>query len=119
MYTIKDTIKLPDTDAAGILFFGNYFRLAHDVYESFLDTVDFPLSHVLTHAEVLLLIAHAECDYKTSLKLAIDLITSAVTSKRPRSRGARPPSTVTLPSPWQDKHSSLPVCRSSLALLPP
>jgi len=69
MYTIKDTIRLPDTDAAGILFFGNYFKLAHDVYESFLDAVDFPLSYVLSHADVLLLIAHAECDYKTSLKL--------------------------------------------------
>jgi len=69
MYTIKSAIRLPDTDAAGILFFGNYFKLAHDVYESFLDTVDFPLSYVLSHADVLLLIAHAECDYKTSLKL--------------------------------------------------
>ncbi len=69
MYTIKDTIRLPDTDATGILFYGNYFKLAHHVYESLMDAVDFPLSYVLNHADVLLLIAHAECDYRTSLKL--------------------------------------------------
>lgn len=69
MFTIKSTVRLTDTDAAGILFYGNYFRLAHEVYESFMDEIDFPLSYVLRHADVMLLIAHAESEYKTSLKL--------------------------------------------------
>lgn len=69
MYRIDATLRLPDTDAAGILFYGNYFRLAHEAYEDFMDNIDFGLAYVLNDAEILILIAHAEADYKTSLRL--------------------------------------------------
>jgi YbgC/YbaW family acyl-CoA thioester hydrolase len=69
MYKIESRIKLPDTDAAGILFYGNYFRLAHDAYEAFMDEIEFSLVHVLGDSPVLLLIAHAESDYRSSLNL--------------------------------------------------
>ena len=72
MYRIDATIKLPDTDAAGILFYSNYFRLAHEAYEEFLDNIDFGLPYILSDAEILLLIAHAEADYKSSLRLGDD-----------------------------------------------
>jgi 1,4-dihydroxy-2-naphthoyl-CoA hydrolase len=56
-------VRLPDADAAGILFFGNYFRFAHDAYESFMSTIGFAFSRVLKEEPFLALIAHAEADY--------------------------------------------------------
>lgn len=72
MYRIDATLRLPDTDAAGILFYGNYFRLAHEAYEAFMDHIDFGLPYVLSDAEIMLLIVHAEADYKASLALGDD-----------------------------------------------
>jgi YbgC/YbaW family acyl-CoA thioester hydrolase len=72
MFRIDATLRLPDTDAAGILFYGNYFKLAHEAYEAFMDDIDFGLPYVLNDAEVLLLIAHAEADYKSSIRLGDD-----------------------------------------------
>lgn len=69
MFTIDFSVRLPDTDAAGILFFGNYFRLAHDVYEAFMESIGFSLSDVITKADFLILIAHSEADYKKPLRL--------------------------------------------------
>ena len=69
MYTMNATVRLPDTDAAGILFFGNYFRLAHDAYEAFMDSIGFSLRHIVQEADFLVLIAHAEADYNKPLQL--------------------------------------------------
>ena len=69
MYKSKNYIKLPDTDAAGILFFANYIKLAHDVYEAFMAEVGFSLKYIINDAEFFLLIAHTEADYKIPLKL--------------------------------------------------
>ncbi|MFQ6008967.1 MAG: acyl-CoA thioesterase [Candidatus Zixiibacteriota bacterium] len=69
MFTFHTTVRLPDTDAAGILFFGKYFRLAHDTYESFMKSIGFGLDYIIREADFLVLIAHAEADYKTPLQL--------------------------------------------------
>lgn len=69
MYTISAAVRLPDTDAAGILFFGNYFKLAHDAYEAFMEPIGFGLSHIIGEADFLVLIAHAEADYEKPLRL--------------------------------------------------
>ena len=69
MFTIDFSVRLPDTDAAGILFFGNYFRLAHDVYEAFMESIGFSLRHIVQEADFLVLIAHAEADYEKPLRL--------------------------------------------------
>ena len=69
MYTMNATVRLPDTDAAGILFFGNYFRLAHDAYEAFMESIGFSLRHIVQEADFLVLIAHTEADYKKPLRL--------------------------------------------------
>jgi 1,4-dihydroxy-2-naphthoyl-CoA hydrolase len=36
-------IRLHDTDAAGVLFYGHLFRHAHDAYESFMEHIGFAL----------------------------------------------------------------------------
>ncbi|MEW5796891.1 MAG: thioesterase family protein [Candidatus Zixiibacteriota bacterium] len=76
-YTYHTTIKLYDTDAAGIVFFGNYFRLAHDVYQTFLEEHGIRFADVLGEGRLLLPIVHAEADYTKPLvvgdKVAITL----------------------------------------------
>lgn len=69
MFTIDFSVRLPDTDAAGILFFGNYFRLAHDAYEAFMESIGFSLRHIVQEADFLVLIGHTEADYNKPLRL--------------------------------------------------
>ena len=69
MYKIDFSVMLPDTDAAGILFFGNYYKLAHQAYEIFMENIEYSLAYILNEADILLLIVHSECDYKRSLNL--------------------------------------------------
>ena len=49
------------------MFFANYFLLAHEAFESFLESVGFDLAEIFRNNEYLLPIAHAESDYKSSL----------------------------------------------------
>ncbi|MFH1700506.1 MAG: acyl-CoA thioesterase [Candidatus Zixiibacteriota bacterium] len=69
MGAIKDyyTIKLHDTDAAGILFFANQLRIVHDVYEKFLTTIGFPFGELFEKKNFLIPIVHAESDYSQML----------------------------------------------------
>ncbi|HWR81767.1 MAG TPA: thioesterase family protein [Candidatus Deferrimicrobium sp.] len=60
MHTV---VRLPEADPAGVLFFGNYFRLVHDSYESFMESIGFGLPQMLRDGDYLLVIAHAEADY--------------------------------------------------------
>jgi len=72
-HKIKSTVKLHETDAAGILFFGNYFKVAHDAYESFMTSIGFDFNWIINEADFLLLIAHAESEYRRSLRLGESL----------------------------------------------
>jgi len=67
MFTVSTVVKLRETDAAGVLFFGNYFHLIHDAYEAFLESIDFSMSYIINESPVWLLIVHAEADYKKPL----------------------------------------------------
>lgn len=63
------TVRMYDTDAAGILYFASQFRLAHDAFEALLDAEGFSLKHLFSTSEFLFVIVHAESDYKDSLRL--------------------------------------------------
>ena len=71
MIAIKEyyTVKLHDTDAAGILFFANQFKMAHDIYESFLGRMGFGLSQRFARRDFFLPIVHAEADYYQPLNV--------------------------------------------------
>jgi len=69
MYKKEYFVTLPDSDAAGILFFGNYLKLAHVLYEEFMAEIGFSLRYIIDKAEFLVLIVHSEADYKKSLYL--------------------------------------------------
>lgn len=67
MFETKTNIKLHDTDAAGITFFANHFRIAHTAYEAFMKSIGVGLDFIVRDAEYYVLIAHAEADYKYPL----------------------------------------------------
>ena len=67
MFTYETTIKLHETDAAGLLFFSNQFKLLHDAYEALLESWGFGFAVLLLEKDYFLPIVHAESDYKAPL----------------------------------------------------
>jgi 1,4-dihydroxy-2-naphthoyl-CoA hydrolase len=74
MYSIETSVKLHHTDAAGLLFFGHQFALAHDCYELFLASHGISFLTVLRDRDYLLPIVHAESDYFAALSVG-DMLT--------------------------------------------
>lgn len=70
-------VPLQDIDAAGVLFFANLFRYAHETYECFMTAIDFPLSRYISEGRVLIPVVHTEADYKKPIihgsKLRVEL----------------------------------------------
>jgi 1,4-dihydroxy-2-naphthoyl-CoA hydrolase len=67
------TIKLYDTDAAGLLFYGHQFRIVHDAFQAFMEQSGFNFAEVLRRGEILLPIVHAEADYLEPLAVGDEL----------------------------------------------
>ncbi len=63
MYIHQTIVRLHNTDAAGLLFFAEQFRLAHDAYESFMESIGYPFAPLLRKSDFLLPIVHAEADF--------------------------------------------------------
>jgi len=81
MFTYKRKIRLVETDAAGIVFFSNYFLLFNEAYEAFLDSAGVGLTKIIQSNKYHLPIARAECDYKSPLFLT-DTIEIKLTIER-------------------------------------
>ena len=69
MFTYQHKIKLHETDAAGILFFGNQFNIIHDAYECVLENIGFSFAELTQNQDFFLPIVHAESDFKTPLRV--------------------------------------------------
>ena len=67
MYTYQTKIKLHETDAAGLLFFSNQFKIIHDAYESLLETIGFGFAELIREKDFFLPIIHCESDFKSPL----------------------------------------------------
>jgi 1,4-dihydroxy-2-naphthoyl-CoA hydrolase len=67
MFTYTARITLRDADAAGVLFFGRYFALAHDAYETFLDSHSLNIGYLIQTTNYILPVVHAESDYRRPL----------------------------------------------------
>jgi len=52
-----------DTDAAGILYFGNQFRFVHDTFEAMMETKGWNFQRLFDVEPFIFVIAHAESDY--------------------------------------------------------
>lgn len=81
MFTHQTTIRLHHTDAAGLLFFAEQFKLAHDAYESFMESIGYPFAPLLRTSQYLLPIVHAEADFGAALNTG-DKIAIQVTAER-------------------------------------
>ena len=67
MFTYQTKVKLHDTDAAGVIFFANQFKIIHDAYESLLEQIGFGFAELIRGKDFFLPIVHAESDYKAPL----------------------------------------------------
>jgi len=81
MYSHPAVIQLHHTDAAGILFFGHLFMLAHDAYQAGMAVLGLDLRRILDEGTYLLPIVHAEADFKAPLRVG-DAIDIRVTVER-------------------------------------
>jgi 1,4-dihydroxy-2-naphthoyl-CoA hydrolase len=60
-------VRLYDTDAAGFLFYGAQFRIAHAALEEFLEHLGLPIARVIHGGKTLFPVVHAEADYRARL----------------------------------------------------
>ncbi|MDQ1352179.1 MAG: 1,4-dihydroxy-2-naphthoyl-CoA hydrolase [Acidobacteriota bacterium] len=69
MFEYHSTIKMHETDAGGVLFFANQFKLVHDAYEAFLESKGITIKDLLVNTAFHLPIVHAETDFKAPLRV--------------------------------------------------
>jgi 1,4-dihydroxy-2-naphthoyl-CoA hydrolase len=67
MFIYKTQVRLHDTDAAGIIFFANQFKIIHDAYEHLLEAFGFSFPQMFKGGKYFLPIVHASSDYKAPL----------------------------------------------------
>ena len=64
MYKTTNTVRMYDTDAAGILYFGSQFRFAHDAFEALMASGGFTFQRLFEVEPFIFVIVHAESDYQ-------------------------------------------------------
>lgn len=67
-------VSMASVDGAGVLFYPELFRYAHDAYEAMMDAIGFPLSGILTAGQWRLPIVHAEADMTHPLSQGAHLV---------------------------------------------
>jgi 1,4-dihydroxy-2-naphthoyl-CoA hydrolase len=73
MFVHLTSVRLHDTDAAGVLYFANQFRIAHEAYEAFMEQAGFGLGDVLKKGRIGLPIVRADGDYRVPLRVGDQL----------------------------------------------
>jgi YbgC/YbaW family acyl-CoA thioester hydrolase len=68
MFQHPFTVRLSQTDAGGVVYFAEYFNIAHQCYEAFLDTI-WPVGQGIEQG-ILMPIVHAEADYRAPLRVS-------------------------------------------------
>jgi len=81
VFTYETQIFLRQTDAAGVLFFGEQFSLAADAYQAFLVDIGISTRAVFDAGDYRIPIVHAEADYHAPLRVN-DPVTIEVTVSR-------------------------------------
>jgi 1,4-dihydroxy-2-naphthoyl-CoA hydrolase len=69
MFISRNKVRMNDTDMAGILYFANQFRYAHDALEDFFESEGFTFDRLVNGIGFVFVIAHAEADYLQPLKV--------------------------------------------------
>lgn len=66
-------VGLHDTDAAGVLFFAQLFRHAHEAYEAFMAHIGFPLPEMIRQGDYHLPLVNAQADYLAKISHGDDI----------------------------------------------
>lgn len=61
--TFKYRVSFDEADGEGIVFFGNYFRLAHRAFEDFMPALGIPWHEWFANPNWGVPLKHVECDY--------------------------------------------------------
>jgi 1,4-dihydroxy-2-naphthoyl-CoA hydrolase len=61
-------VRLANTDAAGVLFYAQLFRHAHDAYEAWMAAIGHPLDAMIRGGGPALPIVHAQADYRLPMR---------------------------------------------------
>lgn len=77
MFRTRTIVQLHDTDAAGLLFFANQFKMAHDCYQALLESGELGFSRILAELDYLLPIVHAEADFNSPMHVGQSLAVEA------------------------------------------
>ncbi len=69
MFTSTYTIRFHDTDAAGVIYFASLLRLAHTVYEEFLEAAGLDIRRAMADNEYHIPVVHCDADYFRPIRL--------------------------------------------------
>ncbi len=73
-FEYRFSVGMSSVDAAGLMFFPELLRHAHDAYEAFMRSLGHELRVVLTKGQYLLPVRHAEADYRHPMGLGAELL---------------------------------------------
>ncbi len=86
--TIKVQIFFDEADGEGIVFFGNYFRIAHRAFEQYISLIGISWQEWFKHPELGVPLRHVEADYLSPLRpgdlIEIDIRVAEVTESSVR-----------------------------------
>lgn len=68
MFQSTDTVRMHDTDMAGILYFAKAYRFCHDAWETLLESKNLSIRTIFEEQPYHVVIVHSEADYKFPLK---------------------------------------------------
>ncbi len=72
----QHTVRLHETDGAGILFHGQIFTINHNAHEEMMAAAGLPMEHVIDGHPFSIPVVHAEADYTQPIRLGEKLTLS-------------------------------------------
>ena len=69
MFRFSSTVRLAQTDAAGVMFFARYLEFAHLAFEHFMESIRHPLEPDLFQAQMGYPIVHVQADYLRPVRM--------------------------------------------------
>ena len=80
-FTYYYTVRFQDTDAAGVVYFANIFRICHEAYEVSLAASGINLKSFFTNSSVAFPIVHANVDFFRPMYCGDNLVISLLPEK--------------------------------------
>ncbi len=69
MFERSYTIRMRDSDAAGLIYFAEQLRIAHETFEEYLESIGVGFGRLLHEKDFVFPIVHAESDYRAPLSV--------------------------------------------------